>query len=38
MSNGIAQRLLVHEPLVVPAVVAEEEALVGRVDDDRVVG
>ena len=32
------QALLVHEALVEPAVLAEEEALVGRVDDDRVVG
>jgi hypothetical protein len=31
------QRLLVHEPLVEPAVLAEVEALVGRVDRDRVV-
>ena len=31
-----AQRLLVHEPLVEQAVVAEEEALVAGVDDDRV--
>ena len=33
-----AQRLLVHEALVVPAVVAEEEALVGGVDHDGVFG
>ena len=33
-----AQRLLVHEALVVPAVVAEKEPLVGGVDDDGVVG
>ena len=32
------QRLLVHPALVVPAVVAEVEALVGAVDDDGVVG
>ena len=31
-------RLLVHEPLVEQAVVAEEESLVARVDDDRVSG
>ena len=31
------QRLLVHEPLVEQAVVAEEEALVAGVDDDRVL-
>ena len=33
-----AQRLLVHEALVIPAVVAEKEALVGGIDDDGVVG
>ena len=31
-----AQRLLVHEALVVPTVVAEEEALVGRIHDHGV--
>ncbi|MCU1538462.1 MAG: hypothetical protein JWP82_2813, partial [Humibacillus sp.] len=35
--EGHPDRLLVHEPLVEPAVVAEEEALVGGVDDHRVV-
>ena len=33
-----AQRLLVHPALVVPAVIAEIEALVGVVDDDGVLG
>ena len=33
-----AQRFLVHEALVEPAVVAEEEALVRGVDDDGVFG
>lgn len=33
-----AQALFVHEALVVPAVIAEEEALIGVVDDDGVVG
>ena len=33
-----AQALFVHEPLVVPAMVAEEEALIGGVDDDGVIG
>ena len=32
-----AQRFFVHPTLVVPAVIAEEEALVGRIDNDRVV-
>src|SRR3972149_6472933 len=34
--QGYSQALFVHEALVVEAVVAEEEPLVGRVDDDRV--
>ena len=32
------ERLLVHEPLVVEAVLAEEAALVGGVDHDRLAG
>ena len=36
--EGHAQGFLVHQALVEPAVIAEEEALVGGVDDDGVVG
>ena len=32
------QRLLVHPALVVPAVLAQVEALVGAVDDERIFG
>ena len=33
-----AQRRLVHKALVVPAVLAHEVAVVGGVDDERIVG
>ena len=32
-----ANRLFVHEPLVIPAVVAQKEAMIRSVNDDRVV-
>ena len=35
--SGVAQGLLIHPAFVEPAVLAEVETLVGRVDDDGVV-